>query len=160
MTVDGRSPTTDHQPLTTVTIARVFRPLLIALGFVSVGLSVVGIFVPILPTTPFLLLAAFLFGRSSPRFYAWLHDNRWFGEYLRNYRAGRGLPLREKALTLCALWVAILLSAAFALSSWWPRAALLLIAVAVTIHLLRIPTVRLEAREDPLPEPVHTDAST
>jgi uncharacterized membrane protein YbaN (DUF454 family) len=119
-----------------------FRPVLVALGFVSVGLAVVGIFVPILPTTPFLLLAAFFFARSSPRFYVWLHTNRWFGAYLANYRAGRGLPRREKLLTIAALWTAILLSVSLALSSWWPRAVLLVIAAAVTAHLLRIPTYR------------------
>jgi len=131
---------------------RPLRYLLIALGFTAVGLAVVGIFVPILPTTPFLLLAAFLFGRSSPRFYAWLHSNRWFGAYLTNYRAGRGLPMREKVLTICALWVAILLSAAFALSSWWARGGLLMIAAAVTIHLLRIPTFHPPPKGIPVPE--------
>jgi uncharacterized membrane protein YbaN (DUF454 family) len=132
---------------------RPLRYLLIALGFLAVGLAVVGIFVPILPTTPFLLLAAFLFGRSSPRFYTWLHANRWFGAYLTNYRAGRGLPMREKVLTLCALWVAILLSVTLALSSWWARGALLLIASAVTVHLLRIPTYRMSPGGIPIPEP-------
>jgi hypothetical protein len=136
----------------------VFRPLLIGLGFAAVGLAVLGIFVPILPTTPFLLLAAFFFGRSSPRFYTWLHTNRWFGGYLANYRAGRGLPLREKVLTVTALWIAILLSAAFALSSWWPRGVLLVIATAVTVHLLRIPTYRTPATA-PVPEPAATDGS-
>jgi hypothetical protein len=118
------------------------RYLLIALGFTAVGLAVIGIFLPILPTTPFLLLAAFLFGRSSPRFYAWLHSNRWFGAYLTNYRAGRGLPLREKVLTVFALWVVILLSITLALTNWWVRGGLLVIATAVTVHLLRIPTFR------------------
>ena len=136
---------------------RPLRYLLIALGFTAVGLAVVGILVPILPTTPFLLLAAFLFGRSSPRFYRWLHTNRWFGAYLTNYRAGRGLPLREKVLTIGALWLAILLSLAFALTSWWARGSLLLIASAVTIHLLRIPTYRPSTKGIPLPEPARHD---
>jgi len=133
------------------------RAILIALGFVAVALAVIGIFVPILPTTPFLLLAAFFFGRSSPRFYTWLHTNRWFGAYLSNYRAGRGLPLREKVLTIVALWVAILLSATFALSSWWPRGALLLIALAVTVHLLKIPTFRPGREGATVAEPAPPD---
>lgn len=135
-------------------VDRAGRYVLIGLGLLSVGLAVIGIFLPILPTTPFLLLAAFLFGRSSPRFYNWLHANRWFGAYLTNYRAGRGLPLREKVLTLCALWLVILLSVTLALSSWWARGALLLIAGAVTVHLLRIPTYRLGPGAVPSPEPV------
>jgi uncharacterized membrane protein YbaN (DUF454 family) len=133
------------------------RYLLIALGFTAVGLAVIGIFLPILPTTPFLLLAAFLFGRSSPRFYAWLHSNRWFGAYLTNYRAGRGLPLREKVLTILALWVAILLSITLALTNWWMRGSLLVIATAVTVHLLRIPTYRMSAGGIPLPETARPD---
>ena len=136
---------------------RPLRYVLIALGFAAVGLAVLGIFVPILPTTPFLLLAAFLFGRSSPRFYKWLHANRWFGAYLTNYRAGRGLPLREKVLTICALWVAILLSVTLALSSWWARGGLLLIAIAVSAHLLRIPTYRMSESGIPLPDPARHD---
>ena len=136
---------------------RPIRYVLIALGFLAVGLAVIGIFVPILPTTPFLLVAAFLFGRSSPRFDAWLHSNRWFGAYLTNYRAGRGLPLREKVLTLFALWVAVLLSVVFALSAWWARGTLLLIATAVTVHLLRIPIYRASPTGMSLPEPARHD---
>ena len=128
----------------------VVRYLFIAGGLVAVALGVVGIFLPILPTTPFLLLAAFLFARSSERFYRWLHTNRWFGAYLTNYREGRGLPAREKTMTIVALWLAIGLSAALALSSWWPRAALLAIAVAVTIHLLRIPNFRPQTQVTPV----------
>ena len=133
-------------------LQRPFRYLLIALGFTAVGLAVIGIFVPILPTTPFLLLAAFFFGRSSPRFYRWLHTNRWFGAYLTNYREGRGLPRREKILTVAALWLAITLSAAIALSSWWARGGLVLIAAAVTVHLLRIPTFRSSSKAGSRPQ--------
>ena len=140
----------------------VLRYLLIAAGLLAVALGVVGIFVPILPTTPFLLLAAFLFARSSERLYLWLHRNRWFGAYLTNYREGRGLPAREKAMTIIALWLAIGLSAAFALSSWWPRAGLVAIAIAVTVHLLRIPTFRPQASprtsESPVPIPLDTES--
>jgi len=120
------------------------RYALVAFGLAAVGMGVVGIFIPILPTTPFLLLAAFLLARSSPRFYRWLHENRWFGVYLSNYRERRGLPAREKALTIVALWLAIGLSVGYAVSSGWARGALVAIAVAVTIHLLRIPTYRPE----------------
>ncbi len=118
------------------------RYLLIAAGFLAVGFAALGIFLPVLPTTPFLLLAAFFFARSSPRFYRWLHTNRWFGTYLTDYREGRGMPLREKVLTLAALWLTIMATVVFALSSWIPRVVLLLIASAVSFHLVRIPTYR------------------
>ena len=139
---------------------RFLRYLLIAGGFVAVSLGVVGIFLPILPTTPFLLLAAFLFGRSSERFYRWLHANRWFGAYLTNYREGRGLPAREKAMTILALWLTISLSAVLALSSWWARGGLAAIAVAVTVHLLKIPTFRPPPKHILAPDTAKTTEPT
>ena len=116
------------------------RPLLIAIGTIAVALAVVGMFVPILPTTPFLLLAAACYARSSDRFLNWLLHNRWFGAYIRNYREGRGMPRRTKVLTLAALWTTLLLSGTFAVSAWWLRLLLVMVGAGVTIHLLRIPT--------------------
>lgn len=116
------------------------RYLLIAAGFACVGLAAIGIFLPVLPTTPFLLLAAYLFARSSDRFLQWLLTNRWFGEYLRNYREGRGIPLREKVISIGLLWVVIGISAVFAVSNGWIRAGLVGIAIAVTVHLVRTKT--------------------
>lgn len=118
------------------------RYVLISLGLLSVGLALAGIFLPLLPTTPFLLLAAFFFARSSDRFYEWLHTNRWFGEYLRNYREGRGIPVREKVITISLLWIVIGLSAALAVSNWWIRGVLVAIAITVTVHLMRTKTYR------------------
>jgi uncharacterized membrane protein YbaN (DUF454 family) len=128
---------------------RIIRTLLIVCGTLCVGLAVVGIFVPILPTTPFLLLAAVCYARSSQRFLAWLLTNRWFGSYIKNYREGRGIPRREKVLTIAMLWLTIGFSALYAVSLWWVRVVLVLIAVGVTIHLLRIKTFRPDP-EDPL----------
>lgn len=118
------------------------RYALIGLGFLCVGLALIGVFLPLLPTTPFLLLAAFFFARSSDRFYRWLHTNRWFGSYLSNYRSGRGIPLREKVITIGLLWLVIGLSAAFAVTNGWVRAGLVTIAIAVTAHLVRTKTYR------------------
>ena len=73
-----------------------------AVGTISVGLGILGVFVPLLPTTPFLLLAAFCFARSSPRFYQQLIGNRWLGDYVQNYRDKRGLPLRIKCLAIAS----------------------------------------------------------
>lgn len=125
-------------------MSRIGRVLWISAGTLFVGLGVVGIFVPILPTTPFLLLAAFCYGRSSQRFLRWLLTNRWFGDYIRNYREGKGLPLREKVLTLTALWLTIGVSIVYVASQWWLRLALAAIALGVTIHLLWIKTARPE----------------
>ena len=120
------------------------RLLLIGAGTICVALGVLGIFVPVLPTTPFLLLAGVCYARSSPRLLHWLHHNRWFGRYIRNYREGRGIPLREKILTLAALWLTIGISIAFFVPLLWVKALLALIAAGVTIHLLRVKTFRHE----------------
>jgi uncharacterized membrane protein YbaN (DUF454 family) len=97
-------------------------------------------FLPVLPTTPFLLLAAVCYARSSERFYHWLLNNRWFGEFIRNYREGRGIPLREKTLMLTMLWLTISLTAIFFVSAWWIRLILLGIAIGVSLHLVKIKT--------------------
>ena len=120
------------------------RAILIAVGTISVVIGVIGIFLPLLPTTPFLLLAAACYARSSRRFYIWLLTNRWFGEYVHDYRAGRGIPMRVKASTLALLWTTILVSAMFFVNRMHIRALLLAIALVVTLHVLSIRT-RIEA---------------
>lgn len=114
------------------------RRVLVVPGFLFVGLGVAGIFVPLLPTTPFLLLAAACFARSSERFYRWLLGNRWFGAYVRDYREGRGVPARVKIFSVALLWVVILLSATFAVSNLVVRVVLIAVAAAVTVHIVLI----------------------
>ena len=103
-----------------------------------VALGIVGVFLPLLPTTPFLLLAAFLFARSSERFHTWLLTNRWFGSYIRRYREHRSMTRRHKAFTLVLLWATIGYSAFFVVSDWRARLLLAVVATGVTIHLIRI----------------------
>lgn len=121
---------------------RFTKSFLIACGTLSVVLGLIGMFLPILPTTPFLLLAAVCYSRSSQRLHHWLLTNRWCGEYIRNYREGRGLPLKHKAFTIALLWLTIGCTMVFAVSRWWSRLLLLAIALGVTIHLLKIKTYR------------------
>jgi uncharacterized protein len=116
--------------------------LWVAAGTLFVVLGVLGIFLPLLPTTPFLLLAAYCYARSSPRMLHWLLTNRWFGAYIRNYREGRGIPLREKIIALTTLWLTIGYTALYAVPIWWVRLLLLVIALGVTTHLLRVKTLR------------------
>jgi uncharacterized membrane protein YbaN (DUF454 family) len=125
------------------------RALLIILGTLCVALGVLGMFLPVLPTTPFLLLAAVCYGRSSEKFYHWLMTNRWFGEYIRNYREGRGIPLKQKVLTISLLWLTIGSTAWLAISQWWVRWILLGIAVGVTIHLVKVKTYKPKTKPGP-----------
>jgi uncharacterized protein len=123
---------------------RIIKFIFIVSGITCVILGFIGIFLPVLPTTPFLLLAAFFFARSSDRFLHWLLNNRLFGSYIRNYREGRGMTLRNKVFTLSMLWLTIGITAVFAVDSLWLRLLLIGIASGVTFHLVRINTYRPE----------------
>ncbi|OJV39594.1 MAG: hypothetical protein BGO29_04405 [Bacteroidales bacterium 36-12] len=112
--------------------------ILITSGFVSVGLGILGMFLPILPTTPFLLIAAACFAKSSRRAYRWLTTNKLFGRYISNYRAGKGIPLRIKIMAISFLWLTILATVIFFVDNIYVRILLLIIAIAVTIHIWTI----------------------
>jgi uncharacterized membrane protein YbaN (DUF454 family) len=113
-------------------------------GLVSVAVGVIGIFVPLLPTTVFLLIGAACFARSSDRLHDWLLGHRWLGPYIRNYREHRGITQRARVLNLVALWVVIGYSALFAASTPWLRLLLAAIAVGVSLHLLSLRTMTPE----------------
>ncbi|MCI3944503.1 hypothetical protein BW686_01835 [Pseudomonas syringae] len=112
------------------------RYLLIAVGWLSVALGVIGIFLPVLPTTPFLLLAAACFARSSPRFYHWLVNHRQLGPWIRDYLEGNGIPLKGKVWAIALMWASISLSC-YLVPSVWARTFMLTSAVLVTIYILR-----------------------
>ncbi len=118
------------------------RYLLISAGTIFLGFGIIGIFLPVLPTTPFLLLAAACYARSSKRFYDWLLNNRWFGTYIKNYCEGRGVPLKFKVFTISLLWITILASIFFVINNYWVRIILILIAIGVTTHILTIKTYK------------------
>jgi len=118
------------------------RIILISMGTLFVGLGILGIFMPVLPTTPFLLLAAACYARSSQRFYDWLLTNKWFGDYIRNYLQGKGISLKLKILTIALLWLTIMCSVTFAVHDLLVRLILILIAIGVTIHILSVRTFK------------------
>jgi uncharacterized membrane protein YbaN (DUF454 family) len=118
--------------------------VLIATGTLSVALGVLGMFLPLLPTTVFLLLAAACYARSSERFYLKLVNNPVLGAYIRNSREGRGMRRRDKAITLTLLWVGIGATMIWTAEAMWLRVLLLGIAVGVTVHVVKIPAWRAE----------------
>ena len=130
--------------------------VLIFTGTVFVALGVLGIFLPLLPTTVFLLLAAFCFSRSSERFHNWLVDNRLTGAYIKNYQSGRGISPKQKASTLVFLWVSIGVSIWLLSAGFWVTLLLLAVAVGVTTHILWIKTYRPEI----VSAPEQTDLSS
>jgi len=123
--------------------SKVVRALLLVAGTISLLLGMIGLVLPILPTTPFLLAAAACYLRSSERMHTWLLCNKWFGKYIRDYQEGRGIPLKTKIVAVTILWAAILYSSFIILNEILvAQIALLAIAVAVSVHLIRLPTLR------------------
>lgn len=123
--------------------------LLITAGTILIVISIFGIFIPVLPTTPFLLLSAALFAKSSQRFYDWLVNNRILGRYIKNYREGKGIPLKAKIVAITLLWITIGYTTIFAIDILWLRIILSIIAIGVTIHIARIrPKDKNKIQED------------
>jgi uncharacterized membrane protein YbaN (DUF454 family) len=115
------------------------RQLLLAAGTLSLAVGLVGIAVPVLPTTPFLLLAAGCYLRSSPRFYNWLMGSRFLGNYIRNYIEGKGIPLKVKLFIIILLWATISLSI-WLVANTVVTVVLLAVAIGVTLHIIFIRT--------------------
>ena len=120
--------------------SRVVRALLIAAGTLCVALGVIGIFLPVLPTTPFLLLAAACYARASERFYLWLVRNRTFGPTIREWRRHRSIPYRTKVVAIALMTATIAVSIALLARYPHAQAALAAIGVAVGAWLYRIPS--------------------
>ena len=118
------------------------KTLLLIFGILSLILGVIGIVVPLLPTTPFLLLSAACFIRSSERMYQWLLNHKWFGEYIRNYRENKAIPLSTKIIAVGLLWLTMLYAIVFIVYSLYLRLLLAAIAIAVSMHILHFKTLK------------------
>ena len=128
---------------------KLVRTLWFIAGTICVVLGAIGIVLPILPTTPFLLAAAACYYKSSERMHRWLLNNKWFGEYIRNYQEGRGLTKKTKITALTVLWVTIGFSTVFMLDRLLPaqlvlpmQLIMIAVAIAVSAHILRLPTFK------------------
>ena len=117
---------------------KIKRLLFVILGTLFLGIGIVGIIIPLLPTTPFLLLATFFYVRSSEKFNNWLLNNRILGIYVRHYIDGRGIPLRVKLFTLLLLWTTISFTIAFAVDELVVKIILALVATGVSVHIALI----------------------
>jgi uncharacterized membrane protein YbaN (DUF454 family) len=128
---------------------KVVRTLWIVAGIICMVIGAIGIVLPILPTTPFLLAAAACYYKGSPRMHKWLLNNKWFGEYIRNYTEGKGLTKKTKITAITILWITIGFSTIFILNSLLSsqlvlpmQIIMIAVAIAVSAHILRLPTFR------------------
>ena len=119
------------------------RVFLVIIGSVSLALGVMGIFLPMLPTTPFLLLSAAAWVKASPQLYAWLLNHKVFGEYIRNFREHRAIPLRVKITSVSLVWLTIGYCILRVVNEWWWAQLLMaLLAAAISWHILSFKTLK------------------
>lgn len=133
-----------EQPSPGKQLSPTLRVLLIAAGFISVALGILGIFLPVLPTVPFLLLAAACFTRSSEKFYTWLVDHAHLGPIVQPYIDGAGLKQSTKIKAITLIWVSIAFSVYLLGDRVWVQGVLVLVAFGVTLYLVRLPTLEAE----------------
>ena len=115
------------------------RSLLFVAGTITLILGAIGIVLPILPTTPFLLLSLACYLRSSERMTHWMLNNKYFGKYIKNYKEGKGITLKTKIFTITVLWIKIGY-AIYIVPIWLAHLTMFIIAAAVTTHLISVPT--------------------
>jgi len=116
------------------------RWILISVGWISIAGGVIGIFLPLVPTVPFLLLGAVCFSRSSEKFHGWLVDHKQLGPLLRDFLSGGGIPLRAKIMTIGMVWMSISATTFLVVRVFWVRGLLLAIGTGITLYLLSLPT--------------------
>ena len=115
-----------------------------SLGMIFTGIGLIGVVIPGLPTTPLMILAAACFAKSSQRFYNWIINNRMFGEHVKNYREGNGIPKRSKPVILGTMWAFVLFAVFIAIPDSAPeisRNTTVILAVIGTVFILRIPSL-------------------
>lgn len=116
---------------------------LIFIGVMALIIGLIGVIVPLLPTTPFILLAAACFARSSDKFYQWLIGHPWFGQYIKDYREGRGIPLKVKITTICFLWLSIGSSVVLFVDFIPAKFMMIGVATCVSCYLWTRPTLEV-----------------
>ncbi len=125
-----------------VSLLPLMNLILTILGLISLGLGILGIFLPILPTTPLLLLAAALFLRGNRGLYDWLLNHPKLGPYIRNFMEHKSIPLKIKVISVSMVWLTLLNCAIFVAEHWAFRLFFILLATAITIHILSYKILR------------------
>ncbi|MFI8621155.1 YbaN family protein [Marinomonas sp. NPDC078689] len=115
------------------------RIFFIILGWFSLITGIIGIFLPLLPTTPLVLLAAWCFSKSSERFHTWLIEHKYFGPILRDWQSSDGIPKRTRNRAILFMWLGMTISIII-VGRFWATLCLIIIGLAVSIYLLRMPT--------------------
>ena len=116
--------------------------LFIILGSLSLALGIIGIILPILPTTPFLLLSAALYIRSSEKLYLWLINQKYLGTYIRNFREHKAIPLRAKIISITLIWITLIYCTLIVSELWWVKAAFITLAATISWHILSYKTLK------------------
>lgn len=114
------------------------KVLYISIGILSICLGIIGIFVPGLPTTPFLLLSSWLFYKSSKRMHDFLHRSKWLGDYIRRYESKQGVSWTSKLISIGCMWTMISISAFVVLENWHFRILLLVLGLIGTVSVIFI----------------------
>ncbi|MDD2436613.1 MAG: YbaN family protein [Massilibacteroides sp.] len=121
-------------------MGRTKKLIYIFIGTVCLVLGAIGLFLPLLPTTPFWLLTCWCYLRSSERLYNRVMANRYFGSYMEDYMVHKAIPLRAKVMALSIMWLSMLFTSFLLIDPLWIKLCLLLISIAVTWHILSFPT--------------------
>ena len=120
---------------------KMMRSIYIIVGTIALVIGAIGLFLPVIPTTPLVILAAACYYRGSNRLHNWILSSRWFGETVKNYQEGRGLTRDTKVRAISMMWAMILISAWFFVSNLFVRVAIICVAIGVTVYLIKLPTL-------------------
>jgi uncharacterized membrane protein YbaN (DUF454 family) len=134
--------------------------LFVAIGIIALSVGVIGIFLPVLPTTPFILVSAGCFMKSSRRLYRWLTGHKILGPYIDNWCKYRAITKQSKIVSIAVLWCVMISTVAFGVQSVWMRIGLVVIAAAVTVHLALLRTLTPEMMDNQIPAEVTQEQET
>jgi uncharacterized membrane protein YbaN (DUF454 family) len=117
---------------------KILKHLWIAIGTISLIIGVIGLLLPVIPTTPFILLSAFCYARGSKRLHNWLTSNRFFGFYIKNYEEGKGIPFKIKVYAISLLWLSTFFTLMLFLNNFYMKVSFIILVILLTIYIISI----------------------